>query len=96
MKKLGLFGAILAISSLTGCGTNNKYVPPTTPYEKVKTAFSGVESSFKNVSSNNAKQLNKQLSRAVASSTLNSLFSIFSSEDNQGDVIDDLSLLNHQ
>ena len=91
MKKLGLFGAILAISSLTGCGTNNKYVPPTTPYEKVKTAFSGVESSFRNVSSNNAKQLNKKLSRVAASSTLDSLFSIFSSEDNQGDVIEDLS-----
>ncbi len=91
MKKLGLFGTFLAISLLTGCGTHNKYVPPTTPYEKVKTAFSGVESSFRNVSSNNAKQLNKKLSRAAASSTLDSLFSIFSSEDNQGDVIDDLS-----
>lgn len=95
MKKLGLFSAILAISLLTGCGTNDKYVPPATPYEKVKTAFSGVESSFKNVSSNNAsnnaKQLNKKLSRLAASSTLDSLFSIFSSEDNQGDVIDDLS-----
>lgn len=91
MKKLGLFSAILAISSLTGCGINNKYVPPTTPYEKVKTAFSGVESSFRNVSRNNAKQLNKKLSPLASSSTLDSLFSIFSSEDNQGDVIDDLS-----
>ena len=92
MKKLGLFSAILAISLLTGCGTNNnKYVSPKTPYEKVKTAFSGVESSFRNVSTNNAKQLNKKLSRVGASSTLDSLFSIFSSEDNQGDVIDDLS-----
>lgn len=91
MKKLWLFSAILAISSLMGCGTNNKYVPPTTPYEKVKTAFSGVESSFRNVSTNNAIQLDKKLFRVAASSTLDSLFSIFSSEDNQGDVIDDLS-----
>ena len=43
MKKLWLFSAFLVISTLTGCGGGgNAYVPPTTPYEKVKTAFSGV------------------------------------------------------
>lgn len=91
MKKLGLISTVLAISLLTGCGSSGGgYVPPTTPYEKVKTAFSGVEKSMKNNSSDRSYQASK-LNKAGSDSVFNSLFALYTSEDNLGDVIEDLS-----
>ena len=90
MKKIGFLSVILAISFLAGCGSNKSaYVVPSTPYEKVKTAFSGVEKSMKNVSTGNKS--NKQLRLLSKDSVLNSLFALYTSSDNLGDVIEDLS-----
>ena len=90
MKKLWLFGTFLAISTLAGCG-GNFFTPPGTPYQKVKTAFSGVENSFKKVSTSRSRVPQKKLLWQDSSSTLDSLFSLYASEDNYGDVLEDLS-----
>ena len=94
MKKLAFFGITLALASLVGCtpnGSSSKYNTPTTPYEKVKVAFSGVENSFKNIQTGNNKLKERNLLKSNSDSTLSSLYSLYTSGDNQGSTIDDLS-----
>ena len=58
MKRKGLlFGVslLLGASSLIGCAPSSSgYTVPTTSYQKVKTAFNGVEKSFQNRSNKNS------------------------------------------
>ena len=47
MKIRSLFVVALSLSALTACG--GSYKAPTNDYDKVKTAFNGVEKSFKKI-----------------------------------------------
>ena len=88
MKKRALVVFTLAISALVGCG----YKAPTTSYDKVKTAFNGVEKSFKNLSANKKSlQNNGALPKYKnEDSGLNSIFSVFTSDDIRSHTVDDL------
>lgn len=92
MKKSNIFVATLSFfllsSSLIGCGGIKL---PTTQYEKVKFAFSGVERSFKNVkTSANKKMLLQPYNRASNESALETLFNLYESNDKRGTSIEDL------
>ena len=92
MKKRVLFVLALAISALTGCG--GSYKAPTNDYEKVKTAFNGVEKSFKKIASSKkraAPEQGLQPKYKNVDSGLSSLFNMFSSDDIQGHSAEDLS-----
>ena len=99
-KNVLLLTVLLGLSSsLISCGgssggdggnTPEPYVVPTDSYSKVKTAFNGVEKSFRNVS-------NKSLAPKYGLSTsqkeegaLSDLFSLFTSADSRGSSLDDL------
>ena len=90
MKKRSLFVIILLFSSLTGC---NSYKVPTNNYEKVKTAFNGVEKSFKKISSKKSLIQNSGLSPRYKNmdNGLSSLFGFFTSDDIKGHTVEDLS-----
>ena len=86
MKKLAFFGMTLALASLVGCssnGSSSKYNTPTTPYEKVKVAFSGVENSFKNIQTGNNKLKERNLLKSNSDSTLSSLYSLYTSGEHK-------------
>ena len=88
MKKSVFFVLLaLTISSLTCCG----YKVPTTNYDKVKTAFSGVEKSFKNISTNKKSlQYNGALPKYKnVDNGLNAIFSQFTSDDAEGHELDE-------
>ncbi|MBR5044642.1 MAG: hypothetical protein IKX66_04775, partial [Clostridia bacterium] len=81
-----VLGAVLALSA---CG---KKKLPSTDYEKVAFAFNGVEKSFKNVGKKSADAGFLTVPRLLAGEgdPLSTIRGIYSSGDNQGDVIDDL------
>ena len=87
MKKHSLFIIVLALSALTGCG----YKVPTTDFNKVKTAFNGVEKSFKNISANKKSlQYNGALPKYKnEDSGLNSIFSVFTNDDIRSHELDE-------
>ena len=91
MKKHSLFIIVLALSALTGCG----YKVPTTDFNKVKTAFNGVEKSFKKIASaKKAPTLNNRgllPKRKNVDDGLTSIFNLFASDDIRGHSVEDLS-----
>ena len=91
MKKRVFFVLLLSLSALAGC--SGTYKVPTTGFEKVKTAFNGVEKSFKKLSSSkNANQTRALQPRYKnVDSGLSSIFSHFSSNDIQSHSVEDLS-----
>lgn len=91
MKKRLLLLLALSISTLTGCA--GSYKVPVTGYEKVKTAFNGVEKSFKKMASGrNAIKLNRALPKYKnVDSGLSTIFSMFNEDDIKGHSIEELS-----
>ena len=79
-------GALL----LASCGDSTQRLPGSR-FEKVKFAFNGVESSFKN--RGDSKKLMPVRGRKGAENPdagLNTLYSLFTNQDDRGDVIDEL------
>ena len=98
-KKILFLTTLLGLStSIVSCGGSTDqggggnmpapYVPPTTKYEKVRTALSGVEASFQYASYH---QLNTPKARRSDEQGLADLFALFTSSDIQGTSIEDLS-----
>ena len=87
-KQCGLFILALSFTALVGCG--GSYKVPTNDYEKVKTAFNGVEKSFKKISTakRNAPYLKPQYKNV--NNGLSTIFSIFNESDIQGHDLEDL------
>lgn len=87
MKKGVFFVLTLLFPALVGCG----YKTPTSSYDKVKTAFNGVEKSFKNISANKKSiQYHGALPKYKnEDSGLNSIFSIFTNNDIQSHELDE-------
>ncbi|MBP5446361.1 MAG: hypothetical protein J6Y28_09340 [Acholeplasmatales bacterium] len=88
-----IFSIILTLGfvfMIAGCKKKTKL--PTTDYEKVKYAFNGVEKSFKKPKTldNSNDDLLKLLSFNPTQNDLNSIKNIYTTGDNQGDVIDEL------
>ena len=88
MKKRVVFVIALAFSALTGCG----YKAPTTNYNKVKTAFNGVEKSLKKPTPVKklvfASALQPKFKNVDGG--LNSIYSVFTENDIQGHDLNDL------
>ena len=99
MKKVTLvlaFGALSA-SILSGCKSKNKYKTPTTPFDKVNVALSGVQKSFANykieerqTSSSKSTRSGKRVSQSDSSGALTEIADLYLSYDSQGDKIDEL------
>ena len=93
MKKISYFVATLVgvlTMSLIGCGTKL----PTTPYEKVKFAFNGVEKSLKSPKASKKSLLKLKRNKIGGSNTesgLNTIFSLYTDEDKRDDFLDDIS-----
>ena len=94
-------GAV-CVALLSGCKTKSKYKVPTTPYEKVQTAFNGVEQSYLNykssdkTSSGSKARAIKRASQSDAAGALNDIKNLYqSSQDSQGDKIDELEYDQH-
>ena len=87
MKKGIFFVLTLLFPALVGCG----YKTPTSSYDKVKTAFNGVEKSFKNISANKKSiQYHGALPKYKnEDSGLNSIFSIFTNNDIRSHELDE-------
>ena len=91
MKKGILFVLALSLSALVGCG--GTYKVPTSEFEKVKTAFNGVEKSFKKIANTKNINNNRGLMPRYKNieNGLSSIFSHFNSDDIKGHSIEDLS-----
>lgn len=95
MKKFGLFAFLLTISSLTGCG----YKVPSTPQEKVRTAFKGVERSFKTpkLEAKRAALLEQNTLKAIDIPTgLEKLSRLYTNDDRDNDSLRILLIINLQ
>ena len=93
MKRINCFVATLVgflSMNLMGCSAKL----PTTQYEKVKFAFSGVEKSLKSPKVSK-KSLLKQKSNKIGgsnpSSALDTIFSLYKEDDIRDDFLDDVS-----
>ena len=85
-----LFILVGFVIFLSACGGTKL---PSNNYEKVKFAFNGVEKSFKKLkvdSSNRLENDLKYIKVNESDSILNAIKSVYTSGDNQGDVIDEL------
>ena len=85
-----LFILVGFVIFLSACGGSKL---PTNKYEKVKYAFNGVEKSFKKPKVDSSNRLNndfKYIKVNDSDSILNAIKSVYTSGDNQGDVIDEL------
>ena len=89
-------GAMCA-SILSGCKSKSKYKTPTTPFDKVSVALSGVEKSIENYKSSertsSSSKQNRSIKRIAQSDTsgaLSDIAALYTSYDSQGDKIDDL------
>ena len=99
MRKTALvlsLGAV-CVAILSGCKKRSKYVVPTTPFEKVSVALSGVEKSFSNYKSSEKKTSSSSKTRSIKRTTsgdvpgaLADIASLYYTEDSQGDKIDEL------
>lgn len=99
-KKVLLLTALLGLSSsLISCGGSSggdggnapePYVVPTDSYSKVKTAFNGVERSFRNVSNKSLAPKYSLRTSQKEEGALSDLFSLFTSDDTRGSTLDDL------
>ena len=98
MRKMTLalsLGAV-CVAILSGCKIRNKYKAPSTPYEKVSVALSGVEKSLSNYkssekpSSGSKTRTTKRIAASDSSGALAEIASIYSTNDSLGDKIDDL------
>lgn len=96
MKRLknlvfSLFLLVGFVFFLTACG---KTKLPKTNYEKVKFAFDGVEKSFKKLKVDSSNKLSKNnikyLNVNDSTSILDTIKSVYSSGDNQGDIMDEI------
>ncbi len=91
-------GAVCA-SILSGCKSKTKYKTPTTPFDKVSVALSGVEKSFANykiderdnVSSKKSRS-GKRVSQSDSSGALTEIAKLYQSYDSLGDKVDELDL----
>ena len=96
MKKFGLFAFLLTVSSLTGCGG---YKVPSTPLEKVRTAFKGVERSFKSpkLEAKRAALLEQNTLKAIDIPTgLEKLSRLYTNDDRDNDSLRILLIINLQ
>ncbi len=93
MKKISYFVATLVgvlTMSLIGCSAKL----PTTPYEKVKYAFNGVEKSLKTPKASKKSLLKLKRNKIGGNNTesgLNTIFSLYTDEDKRDDFLDDVS-----
>ena len=94
MKKIRYFVSTLIgvlFISLIGCG--NKL--PSTPYEKVKFAFNGVEKSFKapKVAKKNKSllPLRNKIGGSNPSNGLDAIYNLYKEEDIRDDFLDEVS-----
>ena len=88
MKGKIVFAIALLFSSLTGC---NSYKVPTNNYDKVKTAFNGVEKSFKKIQPKKANyNLELLPKRKNLDNGLSTIFNYFGDSDIKGHSLDDL------
>lgn len=87
LSAIAVFGAVLGFSA---CGNDTKL--PTTAYEKVVFAFNGVEKSFTSAAKKSSYKTASAegLSSSDFESALNVIRGVYTSGDNQGDVIDEL------
>lgn len=87
LSAIAVFGAVLGFSA---CGNETKL--PTTAYEKVVFAFNGVEKSFTSAAKKSSYKTASAegLSSPDFESALNIIRGVYTSGDNQGDVIDEL------
>ena len=76
MKKGILFVLALSLSALVGCGGN--YKVPTSEFEKVKTAFNGVEKSFKKNSQHQKYKQQQRLNAKIQKYRKRFIFHFFS------------------
>lgn len=88
MKKHALFVIALSFTALTSCG--GSYKVPTNDYEKVKTAFNGVEKSFKKLQPNKRALNYLQPQYKNVDRGLSSIFSLFDVNDIRGHDLEDL------
>ena len=98
MRKTALalsLGAV-CIAILSGCKTRSKYKAPTTSYEKVSVALSGVESSLakykysEKASAGSKTRSVRRIGGADYTGALADIAKLYSSNDSQGDKIDSI------
>ena len=88
-------GAV-CVAVLSGCKSKSKYKVPTTPYDKVSTAFNGVEKSYSNykssekTNSGSKTRASKRIGQTDSSGALTDIATLYTSYDSQGDKIDEL------
>lgn len=94
MKRKGLlFGVslLLGASSLIGCAPSSSgYTVPTTSYQKVKTAFNGVEKSFQNRSNKNSLAMpsHSYIEPSSFNDALNTIYNEYTLEETGGSIED--------
>ena len=98
MRKTALalsLGAV-CIAILSGCKSRSKYKAPTTPYDKVSVALSGVESSLakyrysEKTSSGSKTRSVRRIGGSDYTGALADIAKLYSSNDSQGDKIDSI------
>ena len=88
-------GAV-CVAILSGCKSKNRYKVPTTPYDKVSVALSGVEKSYSSykstekTSSGSKTRAVKRIGQSDSSGALTEIAALYTSYDSQGDKIDNL------
>ena len=87
-KQCGLFILALSFTALVGCG--GSYKVPSSGYEKVKTAFNGVEKSFKKAQASKKSLNYKAPQYKNEYRGLSTIFSLFNESDIQGHDLEDL------
>ena len=83
--------AIIGTLVFTACNkkSDDTIKLPTTNYEKVRFAFNGVESSFNNMQKS-ARTSSEAEAASASENPLDDIFAVYTTGDNQGDVIDEL------
>ncbi len=94
MKRNGVCVCALSLLALASCGGSSGYKVPTNAYEKVTTAFQGVEKSFKDLKTESGFAPKKRFGKVKPSNldgALADIAALYGSGDSLGDAIDELS-----